>query len=69
MDSTNENVGINSNGNTDYSLYVNGKIASNNYIIAGLGNGGAAVYADPELGFIRDQMYSASKDWGSFTQG
>ena len=28
-----------------------------------------AVYADPELGFIRDQMYSASKDWGSFTQG
>jgi len=42
VDSTNEIVGINSTGNTDYKLYVNGKIATNNYVIAGLGNGGVA---------------------------
>ena len=43
VDSTNEVVGINSTGNTDYSLYVNGKIANNNYVIAGLGSGGVAL--------------------------
>ncbi len=41
-DATNNLVGIGKTPST-YKLDVNGKIASNNYIIAGLGNGGVAL--------------------------
>ena len=42
VDATNNLVGIGKEPST-YKLDVNGKIASNNYIIAGLGNGGTAL--------------------------
>ncbi len=41
-DATNNKVGIGVTA-PDYKLEVNGQIASNNYIIAGLGNGGVAL--------------------------
>jgi hypothetical protein len=42
VDATNNRVGI-GKAAPDYKLEVNGQIASNNYIIAGLGNGGTAL--------------------------
>lgn len=56
---------------TDFLVAVTEEFV--NVALDGVGTGAkalaTAIYKDPELGFIRDQVEAAYSDWGSFTDG